>query len=224
MSLNVRTIKSNTRTIEPMGAGTYPARIVGMVDMGMQLQQDYEGKAKPPAQMVGVSYEFLDEFLKDDDGQDQLDKPRWLSETFKMSNISQDLATSTKRVKAFDPEDKAQGDLYAMLGNPVMVTVSKEKRKKDGKEFNKIMGVTAMRAKDAVNAPALVNKPFAFDLASPDLEVLKKQPAWIVDKIKTNLNFAGSPLEAALAAAGETVPPKQEAQAVEETDGEDKPY
>jgi hypothetical protein len=41
-----------------------------------------------------------------------------------------------------------------------------------------------------------------FDLDEPDMEVFNALPDWIKDKIKGNLNFQGSPLQAALEKGG----------------------
>ena len=53
--------------IEP---GTYPGRLVQLIDFGLQPQRPYMGKDKPPAQEIGLTYELVDEFMKDDDGND----------------------------------------------------------------------------------------------------------------------------------------------------------
>ena len=60
-----------------------------------------------------------------------------------------------------------------------------------------------MRAKEAAKAPALVNPTKVFDIDEPDMEVFNSLPEWIQEKMKNNLNFSGSPLEAALGGVSE---------------------
>ena len=57
-----------------------------------------------------------------------------------------------------------------------------------------------MRQKDAARTPELVNPPKVFVMDEPDLEIFLSLPNWLQDKIKDSLEYAGSPLEAALAA------------------------
>ncbi len=226
MSLNTKTapMNSNKKGAEPLAAATYPARVVQVIDLGLQ-KQEYQGEVKAAQRMVAVGYEFLDEFLKDEDGQELKDKPRWLSEMYPVHNEKAEKAKSTKRMKAYDPDGKLGGDLLAIVDTPVMVTVVTNPGKglNAGKVFNKIADVAPMRAKDAATAPKLVNKPVVFSLDEPDVEVFKKLPQFIQAIIVTNLEFSGSKLEAALKGAGQSVPPKQEKVETPEED-EDNPF
>lgn len=176
--------------------GTYPARLVRVIDLGLQTRNPYAGQEKPPAYQVDLTYELLDVFMVDKDGNEDETKPRWVSETINLNNPNADLATSTKRAKALDPDDDHDFDLAAMVGAPCMVTiVHKESR---GKTYANVGNITTMRAKDAAKAPELVNKPVVFDLDAPDMDVFKSFPQWIADKIKGNLEFNGSKLQLAL--------------------------
>jgi len=105
MSLNAKSIKttggkgSSQKAIE---AGTYPARVVQVIDLGLQAQKPYQGKEKPPAHKLMVTYELVDEFCKDEGGNEQKDKPRWLSEEFNLFSLSQENAKSSIRYVAID--------------------------------------------------------------------------------------------------------------------------
>ena len=226
MSLNVKQAPmKGGKDIEPLEAATYPVRLVQVIDLGLQ-PQEYQGEQKAPMRMAAFTYEFLDEFMKDADGQDMKDKPRWLTERFPIHNIKAEKAKSTKRAKALDPTDKANGDFFAMLGFPALATVvlNRGKGKNAGKFFNNIAEISPMRAKDVENAPALVNKPVAFSLDAPDVEVFRKFPEWVQNTITSNLEFSGSKLEALLKDAGENhAPPKQDAKAAEDLE-EDRPF
>lgn len=183
-----------------MDAGTYPARVVQIIDCGIQEQRAYKGEAKPPAHEIMITYEFLDEFCKDEEGNDQEDKPRWLSESFPLYSLEADLAKSTKRYYALDPEEVFGGDFTLLASAPAMVTINQYESK--GVMRNGVSSVAAMRPKEAAKAPELVNPSKVFVIDNPDLEVFKSLPDWLQDKIKKGLEFGGSPLDEALRDGG----------------------
>lgn len=201
MALNANNVKmagGNKRPRqEPMDAGTYPARVVQVLDLGVQEQRPYKGTPKPPVHEIMLTYEFLDEFCKDEDGKDDPEKPRWLSEEFPFNNLKADLAKSTKRYHAIDPTGAFGGDFTLLVGQPCMVTVVQNPRVKDGETtiYNNIAGVASMRAKEAEKAAPLVNPTKVFLLDEPDLEVFNALPEFLQEKIKKNLNYRGSALE-----------------------------
>lgn len=187
--------------IEP---GTYPARVVQIIDFGLQPQRPYQGKDKPPAFEIGLTYELVDEFMKDEAGNDIEDKPRWISETLPFHGLFADKAKSTQRYKVFDPDEQWGGDFSKILGLPCNATIVNNAV--GDKIYDNIATLSAMRPRDAANCPPLVNPAKMFDLDNPDLEVFNKFPKWIQDKIKANLNYKGSLLEQKLGNA----PPQQD--------------
>jgi hypothetical protein len=205
MGLNARKVPSaggNFKRPPALRAGTYPARLVQLIDLGVQEQRPYKGQEKPPHQEIYTTYEMVDEFLKDEDGEEMKDKPRWLSEDFKLLSLNSDRATSTKRYMALDPELKFDGDWSQLLGVPAMITISADKDKKGNvddegnlKIYNNIVSVQTMRDKDAKNCEPLVNETKLLDLTDPDLEVFLALPEWLRDKIKNGLDFDGSKLD-----------------------------
>jgi hypothetical protein len=229
MSLNARNIKQQAKgpQQEAMDAGTYPARVVQIIDCGIQEQRPFKGEAKPPAHEIMITYEFLDEFCKDEEGNDQEDKPRWLSESFPLYSLEADLAKSTKRYYALDPEEVFGGDFTLLASAPAMVTINQYESK--GVMRNGVSSVAAMRPKEAAKAPELVNPSKVFVIDNPDLEVFKSLPDWLQDKIKKGLEFAGSPLDEALRDGGKPVAkpaakpnPNRQAPAAEEDEGEEE--
>ncbi|MBX4212611.1 hypothetical protein KW787_04125 [Candidatus Pacearchaeota archaeon] len=185
--------------------GTYPARLVQMIDYGLQPQKPYMGKDKPPAQEIGLTYELVDEFMKDEKGNDIEDKPRWISETLPFFGLFADKAKSTQRYKAFDPDEKWGGDFSQALDRPINVTVVNNASGE--KVYDNVATISAMRPRDADACPKLVNTPKLFDLDKPDLGVFNSFPEWIKKKIQGNLNFNGSPLQKLL---GEQPKPVEE--------------
>lgn len=192
-------------TLEP---GTYPGRTVGIVDLGLQ-PQSYKGEKKAPGRMVSVTYEFSDEFMLDDDGKEDKEKPRWLTEKFVLFNIETEKAKSTARYKALDPDNQYHGDFLALVDIPVSITVvNSPNNKNPDKPYENVAGIGPMRTKDADACPALVNPSFVFDLEEPDLEVYDRVPNWIKKQVESNLEFAGSEFAGIL--AGQTAPPADE--------------
>jgi hypothetical protein len=177
----------------PLEVGNYPGRVVQVIDYGMQPQRPYQGEDKPPAYEIGLTYELVDTFMLDAEGNEVEDKPRWVSENFVLRNIKADLAKSTKRMNALDPEGALNGDFTQVLTFPINVMIGQNK--KGDKVYTNVLGLSAMRPRDAANCPALKNPTKLFDLSDPDIEVFKSFPQWIQDKIRGNLEYKGSLLE-----------------------------
>ncbi len=221
-------------------AGTYPVRLAQVIDLGIQPQRPYKGEEKPPAHMIMATYEFVDEFLLDEEGNELEDKPRWLSEDFPLYNLKSERAKSTKRYYALDPNEDHGGDWSELLGAPANALVTTYKLKNGpnaGQDRNGIQDLSAMRPRDAKKTPELVNPPKVFSLDEPDLEIFGSLPEWLQDKIKANLGYAGSALQEALEGEEEKpkgkVKPKKEKpaekpeeapEANDEDEGEDTPW
>ena len=179
----------------------YPCRVAQVIDMGRQVRETWDSvqnkyvpdHEKAPVNMIRVTYEFTTEFMKDENGNEQEDKPRWLSEEFPLLPLSSDLATSTKRMKAFDPDfSNFGGDWSLVLTLPCSVSVAHSKGGK-AKEGNVAKPMKGMVIAD------LKNEPKMFSLVEPDVDVFRSFPEWIQERIKANLDFEGSKLQAALA-------------------------
>lgn len=201
MALNLKNIGGNKTAgnrvpqanIEP---GTYPARLVQIIDCGLQPQRAYQGKEKPPAIEIMLTYELVDTFMLDEAGNELPDKPRWISETLPFYGLFADKAKSTQRYNAIDPTGEFDGDFTKAIGQPINVTIVNNAV--GDKVYDNIATISAMRPRDADKCPELVNPSKLLDLDAPDMEVFNALPEWLRDKIKGNLNFKGSALEQAL--------------------------
>jgi len=202
MALNARKVKNNSGPKAPLiDAGAYPARLQGVVDCGIQ-PQEYNKEQKTPKNVLWNTYELSDEFMPGEDGSPNVEKPRWFSEFMTLNNLDSDLATSTKRYYALDPNEEEDGDWAKLVGKPVIVTIVVKG------EYNNIGGTSAMRSKDAAKLPDLVNPPRIFSMDDPDLEVFNSLPNFVQDKIKEGLEFEGSKLDKLL--KGEKISTKKE--------------
>jgi len=224
LALNASRIKqeSKFKRAEPLDAGNYPARVVQVIDFGLQPQQPYKGEEKAPAHEVMLTYEFGMEFLKDENGEDDKNKPRWLSETFPIRKYPEaDKAKSTKRIDAIDPKGVHRGNFAAFATLPVTVTVVNNVSKANGNVYNNVGNVTPPMKGMVI--PDLVNEPKVFDLDNPDMTIFGSFPEWIQEKLKSNLNFRGSILEAALGGVQEEVK-DHPADVADEEEANDKPW
>ena len=206
---------------EHIEAGTYPARVVSVLDLGLQPQRPYQGQDKPPKHEIRLTYELLDEFCLDEDGTEMEDKPRWQSEDFPFNPLSADLAKSTKRYLALDPTQKLGGDFTLLVGLPCMVTITTKdgSGKNAGRTFNNVGGVSGMRPKEAAKCPELVNPSKVFILDEPDLEAFRSLPEFLQDKIKGNLEYNGSILQKLLSPSDSPSPEPKQDVPVEESKG-----
>ena len=184
MALNAREYKqeSKFKPADPLEPGSYPARVVQIISCGLQEQDPYKGEPKPPKHELHVTYELLDEFMEDEEGNELEDKPRWISENFTMNSLDSDLAKSTKRYYALDPDEDYEGDWAKLAGTPCTVILAQNKSKKTGKVYNNVTGLSTMRAKEAKKAPELVNPPKVFDIDDPDMEIFGSLPSIVTGK------------------------------------------
>lgn len=182
-----------------LDAGSYPVRIVQLIHTGLQAQRPYDGQEKGPQQEMRITYEFLDEFMLDEDGGEIEDKPRWLSEDIAMHPLTSDRAKSTLRFNAFDSENDSDGNIFGLIGRAANLTIvqNQGRGKNSDKVYNNISGASSMRAKDLKKweDTPLVNPPLLFSVDEPDMEAFGKLPEFVTDKIKSNLNYNGSALQ-----------------------------
>ena len=228
----------NAKKIKPTGNGgfveqpnldvdNYPARVVQIIDLGLQDGGEWKGEKKPPANVIRVTYELVDAFMVDKDGNEIEDKPRWISEELKMFSPDADLAKCNKRYKAIDPDCVHDYNWGELLGMPCSVlTVQKVSK---GKTYDNVGNVTPYRvSKRNPELPELVNEPKMFDLEEPDLDIFQSLPQWLQDKIKGNLEYKGSALEALLQGgnqkAKEAVKEAEEQLAPEADEDGDEPW
>lgn len=224
MGLNANQPAANNNRIEQpvIDVGNYPARIAQIIDLGLQAQRPYKGKEKPPANEIMLTYELVDCFMVDENGEEMEDKPRWLSETLPLHSINVEKAKSTARYNAADPDNLFNGD-FSKIGG-VAVNVAVVHNKNGEKIYVNVAGIGTMRAKDAAKCPELKNPPKVFDLDTPDMEIFGSLPQWVQDKIKSNLRFNGSKLQAALGGEQFEAPKKEESKPQEDVADEEAPW
>lgn len=222
MGLDASKAKGGAPRTPPLEDGLYKARLVQVVDLGLQ-PRSYKGEEKEPQQQILLTYELVDEFLLDEHGEPQEDKPRWVSETMGLNSLKVEKAKSTQRLKALDPQNKVNGNFLALLGTPVTAHIVQNPSKTDPtKIYAKVSGLIAMKAKEAIAVPALVNEPVTLDLDAPDKEAFDSLPDWVKDKIRSGLEYRGSMAEKVFGMGGKAEAKAKPAAKEEEADG--NPY
>lgn len=193
MALGAR--KPNKKSTDAPKPGTYLARLVGIVDLGHQPAFAYDGGVADAAFKLTFTYELPNS--KTEDG-----RPHWVSEDMKNSDFYDPKkgisSTLMKRVYAMDPDGSLTRDgkdLSPLISLPCMVEVGNNKN-----GYIKVKNVTG--APGGIPVPELDNDPILFDFEDPDVEVFKRFPEFVQNKIKAALNLPGTPLEAALLSEG----------------------
>lgn len=222
MTLKASEVKSQgggNRVEQPsLPAGGYPARLVWVIDLGVQSRPPYKGEEKLPIDMIQPVYELTDEFMVDEEGNEILDKPRWVyDKPLPLYSLEADRAASTQRYLAIDPDKEFNGDWGAIVGKPVTVNVVNNKGK-DGRVFDNVGSLSTMRTKEAEKLPELINDPVVLSLDSDDVETFKKLPEYLQNKIKEGVEWESTKLYAAL--TGDT--PKEEEASKEDAPTPDK--
>ena len=191
---DVKMSKSNSVPQEPIEIGSHFARLVQVIDLGVHANTFDPSKA--PSRKINLTYELVTNFMKDENGVDDETKPRWVGEEMSLCSLQADLAKSTKRILALDPKGEHKGDLTKMIDTPCIVTIAHNMSKDKTKIYSNVSNVSP--APKGMPVPPLKNAPRVLDLSEPDLEVFQQLPTFIQDKIKSNLEFRGSKLEAML--------------------------
>ena len=191
-----RPVDPNRVVQEPIDEGTYPCRVVDIIELGLQPQAKHKGKSKPPVERIYLNYELTDEFCLDKNGEEDEKLPRWQSEDFPYYPLDMKTATCNKRLKAIDPKNEVDGD-WAEIGG-MAVNVTFYHNVKGDTTYINVSACTAIRRKEVKDVAELQHPVRVFDIDDPDMEVFYSLPNWLQNKITDNLNFEGSVLEEAI--------------------------
>mgnify|MGYP003640649955 CR=1 FL=1 len=200
MPLNAKTQTGSRNTnFTPLESGSYPARVLNVIDCGLQPQRPYQGQPKNPAHEVLITYELSDEFVLDEDGAPQEDKPRQVSESFPFYSLASERAKSTIRYNVLDPTGAVDGDWVKLVGTPIMLTIVQSPDKKNPTRiYENVGGLSPMRKKDVSSLPTMVGESKVFDLDEPDMDIFNSLFPWMQKKVVSNLEFECSKLQSLL--------------------------
>ena len=167
--------------------GTYPARVVRIIDFGLQYATDFKtGEVKKYddgndviQHKVWIDFELPTETI-DIDG---VKKPRWYGKEYTVS--SHEKAAIQALLKAADPDGKATmkgKNVVGLLGLPVMLTIGSTSTGKA-----KVAGIT--RLIKGMSVDPLANPTLFFDLDSPDIKTFEGLPDWMKKHIQEGVDF-----------------------------------
>ena len=176
MSLNTATAATGNKDFGRVGEGSYPARVVQIVDLGMQQQTDWqtgEDKTWDSGDLmvkpeVYIAFELPTETIEVN-GEE---KPRWLSKTYILSNHEKASLTGVMAAAGVKSTNVAE-----LLDKPVGITVGTTSGGKD-----KVTAVAPVMK--GMEVAALANPSVVFDLDSPDMTIFDKLPNFIKEKLE----------------------------------------
>jgi|TARA_R110000765_G_scaffold294422_6_gene389655 hypothetical protein len=196
MTLNAKSTGDIRSKFNPLESGTYPARLLNVIDCGLQAQRPYQGQLKKPQPEILVTYELNDEFMSDEAGDPDESKPRQISEYFPFYSLGAELAKSTKRYNALDPTGEFDGDWTKLIGLPIMLTIVQSPDRKDPTRiYENPTALSTMRSKDVDKLSEMVGVSKLFDIDKPDMDAFNGLAPWMQKKIVANLEFEGSDLQ-----------------------------
>lgn len=172
--------------------GTYPARVVRIIDFGLQYATDFKtGEVKKYddgndviQHKVWIDFELPTETI-DIDG---IKKPRWYGKEYTVS--SHEKAAIQALLKAADPDGKATmkgKNVVGLLGLPVMLTIGSTSTGKA-----KVAGIT--RLIKGMSVDPLANPTLFFDLDEATYKDFELLPEWMQKRIKDGVDFESTGL------------------------------
>lgn len=153
--------------------------IVQVLDLGMQPQRAFQGKPKPDARTIRVTYELVNE-VHDFDGED---KPLIVSEDFPF--FSSEKSRCYQRLHAIDPGfKKTGGDWSKAAGMPVQVQIVHRTvgEGDDAKTYANIAGISPLMKGIPVPEETF-NEVLVYSTDTPDQEVFDKLPDFLKERI-----------------------------------------
>ena len=183
MSLKISEIKkpSKKKDFGRLEDGNHLARIVSVIDFGLQPQTDWQTKEpKEPKEVVMITYETPNETIEIEDKEgNKTEKPRWISKEYTLS--FHEMAALRKLVNALNPNLESLDEL---LNVPCMITV--------GSTSTGNAKITAVsKPMKGMEVPELAGDSFYFDFSEPNMELFNGLYEWQQNKIKEALNYNG---------------------------------
>jgi hypothetical protein len=176
--------ESSSAGFEPAPAGTHPARLVRLIDLGTQLST-FDGEEKKQRKLLLV-FEICDGELRTDDGKPFLVSKRFGASLHPRASLRQALAAWGGR--DLTPEELKGFDLAKLLGKPVLLGVTHAER--DGRTFANISGLSRMPK--GMQVEAATERLVHFSLDAPDWETYESLGERLRQQIASSPEFAAA--------------------------------
>ncbi|MGI0010131.1 MAG: phage replication initiation protein, NGO0469 family [Nitrosopumilaceae archaeon] len=199
MSLNLNDAPANSnKSIDRAlpKAGSQPARIAQVIDLGVQPRPAFKGKEKSPVHQVFINFELVnDEYEFEGKKIKHRIGPKPFNVVSKSSEMYDNSAIA-KFLKAIDPNDSIKGSLPELLDKPCLATIvhNEGMGKYAGRKFANLTQV--MLAPEGFPIGGLSTPAVVFSFDNPTEDAWKAMPDFLKNKIKTALNYRGSKVEA----------------------------
>lgn len=183
MSLKISEIKkpSKKKDFGRLEDGNHLARIVSVIDYGLQPQTDWQTKEPvDPKKVVAITYETPNETITMEDKEgNKSEKPRWISKEYTLS--FHEMAALRKVADALLPNLESLDEL---LNVPCMITV--------GSTSTGNAKITAVsKPMKGMDVPELFGDSFHFDFSEPNMELFNGLYEWQQNKLKEALDYNG---------------------------------
>jgi hypothetical protein len=162
MSLTLREESTGTK-YEPIEAGTYPARVYQLIDLGTQVST-FEGEEKS-ARKVMIGFEICDPDMRREDGEPYLVKKRFTGSLHPKAALRKFLAAM--RGRDFTAEELTGFELVNILKAPCLLNLTNDT--KGDRTYTNISSVVKLPKGYACED--LSQDAVSFDLDKPDWSV-----------------------------------------------------
>lgn len=181
MTLSIAEMGSPKPKAERIPEGTYMGRIQSIVDLGTQPQTDWQtGEKTESKKKVLITWELPTERITITVDEEEVDKPRWISKEYTLSNFDQ--SALMKLLGAIAPQGINR--LSELVDTACMVSVGSTSTGNA-----KITGVVSVPA--GMEVQPLENEATYFDFDAPEQELFELQVNWVKEKIKGADNYNG---------------------------------
>ena len=180
MTLILSEVKKGGKDFGRVDDGTYPARIVQVVDFGIQPQTDW--KTKEPVDSkprVMITWEFATSRIELENDEGTTSLPRWTGKEYTVSNS--DMSNLMKLVGTLAP--KARG-LDELVNLPCMVQIGSTSGGNAKVE-------QVLKPIEGMDVAPLEKSSMFFDFDHPEEALFKELPIWQRRKIMEAENYEG---------------------------------
>ena len=176
--------------------GQRAARLVGLIDLGLQPQEFKNEEKKPCKEFIPMYWLANDKYTTDDGEEKHMVRGPWPHKIYPGATRGHYFDFCN----GIDPNGEVlvdgAGDLTQLLGRPCLVNIVEDKKQKDGKEviYYNIKGVS--EAPEDYPIPELDIETFTFDTSAPTKEGFDRLSDRNQEAIKGSVGYDGSELQA----------------------------
>jgi hypothetical protein len=173
-------------TIQPIEAGSYPARCYSMIHIGT-IDENFQGEIKT-MNKVRITFELPTELkvFKEENGE----QPNVISKEFTLSlHEKATLRSFLKnwRGQDFTDEEAKSFDIERLIGAPCMLNITHKKSKDGTKTYAEIGSVSKLPK--GLECPAQINPSYVWTYENFDQEKFNKIPEFLRQKMVTSFEY-----------------------------------